>query len=258
MSTVSEAMLKRIRSLLAMSRGNANEHEAAVAASKVQELLLQFNLSVDDVEKRDASGKVIEDGDLLTSSSNPWRRDLALAIAHLYFCDYYWQHVRWKAPQRKRPYIRGDKHNFIGLPHNVVVVKEMFVYLVDTIERLASEARKDIVKRKVQIDGTPSSYEHAFRHGCAKRITLRIWERFYEQTTPKGLLVKSNVPALYTKLSAEVTDYMSKNHKELKVIPNRGKHSSLAGVIDGNKAGDRVSLDTQIADTDRTNLIGSE
>jgi hypothetical protein len=240
-----------------MSRGTANENEAAVAASKVQELLTQFNLSIDDVEKRDAHGKVIEDGDLMTSSSNPWRRSLANAIARLYFCDYYWQHVRTPAPHRKRPYVRGDKHNFIGLPHNVVVVKEMFVYLVDTVERLANEARKDVVKRKVSIDGSPAEYEHAFRHGCATRITNRIWQRYYEQTEPPaGLIAKSNVPALYTKLSAEVSDYMSKNHGSLPVKKSRGKHSSMAGVIDGNAAGDRVSLDTQIADMQPTKQIG--
>lgn len=256
MSEVSDAMLKRIRALLAMSRGNANENEAAVAAAKAQELLLQYNLSIDDVEQRDSTGKVIEDGDLLTSSSNPWRRDLAVAIASLYFCDYYWQHVRFKAPHRKRPYIRGDRHNFVGLPHNVVVVKEMFVYLVDTIERLAKEARKDVVKRKVPIDGRPHAYEHAFRHGCAKRIIDRIWAKYHEQTAPPaGLLVKSNVPALYTKLSAEVQDYMSKHHTELMEMPNKGKHSSLAGVIDGNKAGDRVSLDTQIGEDDKTRRL---
>src|SRR5215216_5589796 len=113
MEKVNESILKRIRALLAMSRGNANEHEAAVAATKVQELLAQHNLDLADVEKRDAKGKVIEDGDLMTSSSNPWRRDLAFACARLYFCDYYWGHVYIKTPKRKTGYIRGDKHNFI-------------------------------------------------------------------------------------------------------------------------------------------------
>lgn len=253
-NSVSDAMMKRIRSLLAMSRGTANENEAAVAAQKVQELLAQFNLSIDDVEKRDASGKIVEDKDLMTSSSNPWRRALALSCARLYFCDYYWQHIYADNPNRKNGYVRGDKHCFIGLPHNVVVAKEMFVYLVDTVERLAADARKTKTKSVV---GSLSAYEHSFRTACGTRVTNRIWQRYYEQTEPPaGLLTKTNLPALYTRLSAEVSDYMTKNHGELVVKKPRGKHSSLAGAMDGQKAGDRIGLDTQIADTDRTNLIG--
>lgn len=239
MSNVDAAILKRIKALLAMSRGNANENEAAVAAQKVQQLLTDYNLSLSDVENS-TSGKVIEDDDLMTSSSNPWRRSLGTAIARLYFCDYYWSHVYVAAPQRKRPYKRGDKHHFIGLPHNVVVVKEMFVYLVDTIERLAKESRKAKKER--------TAYENAFRFGCSKRIEARIWQRYNEATAPPaGLLVKSNVPALYKGLAAEVNDFMAKNHTDLITIDKyAGRIASVEGVIDGNKAGDSVSLDSQL------------
>jgi hypothetical protein len=249
-NVVSEAMLKRIRSLLAMSRGNANENEAAVAAQKVQELLTQYNLSLSDVEQRDEAGKIIEDGDLMTGSSNPWRRDLALACARLYLCDYYWHHVRFETSTRKCGYVRGDRHNFIGLPHNVVVAKEMFVYLVDTVERLAKESRK--AKNQTH------PYEHAFRHGCAMRLVGRLWERYYAQSEPPaGLLVKSNVPALYKGMDARIGEYMAKNHSDLAVRTNRGKHSSWAGVMDGNKAGDTIGLDDQVGVTKPT-MIGSE
>lgn len=246
---VSDAVLKRIRALLAMSRGNANENEASAAAQKVQELLTQFNLSLEDVEKRDSHGKVIEDDDLMTSSSNPWRRDVATACARLYFCDHYWNHVRITTPRRKCGYVRLDRHHFIGLPHNVVVAKEMFVYMVDTIERLARESRRAKGKR--------AAYEHAFRHGCGARLARRLWDRYEQQTEPpKGLLVKSNVPALYTKLSAEVNDYMTKNHSDLVEINNSGKHSSWEGAMDGRDAAETISLDTQIGDDEAPKLIG--
>lgn len=250
MSTeVSDAVLKRIRALLAMSRGNANEHEAEIAARKVQEMLTEFNLSLGDVEQRDSHGKIIEDNELMTSSSNPWRRDLALAVARLYLCDYYWGHVKFKTDKRKTGYIRADRHNFIGLAHNVVVTKEMFVYLVDTIERLAKDARK--------ANGRTSPYEHAFRHGCATRITRRLWEKYEQQTAPPaGLLIKSNVPALYKGMDARIMDFMEKNHTDLVVTPSKGKHSSWEGVIDGTKAGDRVGLDTQVGE-EKPRAIGS-
>jgi hypothetical protein len=250
---IDEAILKRIRALLAMSRGNANENEAAVAAQKVQQLLTDYNLSLSDVENSEP-GRIIEDGDLMTSSSNPWRRSLGTAVARLYLCDYYWQHVYVNAPHRKRPYVRGDRHNFIGLPHNVVVAKEMFVYLVDTVERLAKEGRAKWVRKHGRVhvvEGervTAPAYENAFRFGCAKRIENRIWERYHEATAPPaGLLVKSNVPALYKGMDARIADYMEKNHKDLMTIDKyAGRIASIDGVIDGHAAGERVSLDTQL------------
>lgn len=243
-----EAIIERIRKLLAMSRGNANENEAAVAAQKAQQLLAEYNLSLADVEKLDAKGKVIEDGDLMTSSSNPWRRTLGNATARLYLCDYYWNHVHFAKATRKRGYVRADRHNFIGLPHNVVVAKEMFVYFVDTVERLAKESRK---KEK-----QTNAYEHAFRHGCANRLTNRIWLRYEQQTAPPvGLLTKSNVPALYKGMDEAISEFM-KTKTDIVEMKSRGKHSSWEGVIAGNRAGDKVSLDTQLDVTTTPKQIG--
>lgn len=257
MSEVTEGILKRIQALLAMSRGNANENEAAVAAAKAQELLAKYNLELADVEKRDVRGKVIEDGDLMTSSSNPWRRDLAYACARLYFCDYWWTHKKFYSASRKTGYIRGDQHNFIGLPHNVVVAKEMFVYLVDTVERLAKESRRAGQKRGDPIDGTWNMYEHAFRHGCAMRLVGRIWQKYKEQTEPPaGLLVKSNLPVLYKGLEAEVQEFVKANRSDLVVRKPRGKQSSVAGVRDGNRAAEKISLDTQIGTESPVKQIG--
>lgn len=237
---VTDAILKRARALLAMSRGNANENEAAIAAGKVQKLLADYNLSLSDIE-RSEGGKLIEDGDLMTSSSNPWRRELALACARVYLCDYFWGHIHVKKHSRKCGYVRLDRHTFVGLDHNVVVAKEMFVYLVDTVERLAKESRK--------AQKQTHNYEHAFRHGCATRLTKRLWKRYYEMTEPAtALLTKSNLPALYKGMDARIGDYMEENHKDLVIHDSKGKHSSWEGVIAGTHAGDRVSLDTQITE----------
>lgn len=234
-----EGIIRKIRALLAMSRGNANENEAAEAARKAQQLLTDYNLSMTDVEKAD-TGRVIEDNDLMTSSSNPWRRSLALATARLYLCDYYWNHVKNYSSTRRCGYVRLDRHNFIGLIHNVVVAKEMFVYFVDTVERLAKESRR---KEK-----QTHAYEHAFRFGCATRLGNRLWERYEQQTAPPaGLLIKSNVPALYKGMDAKIGEFMKTNHPDLVEMPSRGKHSSWEGVIAGNRAADSISLDDQVA-----------
>lgn len=245
-----EKIINRIRNLLAMSRGTANENEAAAAANKAQQLLADYNLSLSDVEKTDARGKVIEDGDLMTSSSNPWRRDLAAATARLYLCDYYWNHVYLNKTSRKCGYVRGDKHNFIGLAHNVIVAKEMFVYFVDTIERLAKTWRKE---RKMKTHD-----EHAFRTSCAARLCSRLWERYDQQTAPPaGLLIKSNVPALYKGIAAEIADYMQEHHSDVRELAPRGRTNSWAGTIEGRKAGDTIGLDVQL-EGDAPLAIGSK
>lgn len=253
MAEVTDALMKRIRALLAMSRGNANENEANTAARKVQELMVEYNLSLSDIEAH--GGTIIEDGDLMTSSSNPWRRSLGTAVAMSYLCDYYWGHVRVYTDTRERGYVRLDKHFFIGLAHNVVVAKEMFVYLVDTIERLAKKHRKAWVKlygrRRLVDDVWISAIEEesSFRFGCSKRIEARLMERYHEMTNPPaGLLVHSNVPALYKGMDARLSEYMERNHNDLVTIDRyAGRVGSIEGVAAGARAGDEVSLDTQLS-----------
>jgi hypothetical protein len=229
-----------------MSRGKANENEAAVAGAKVQQLLIEFGLTLADVEASGVGGKIIEDGDLMTSSSNPWRRFLALATARLYLSDYYYGHVYRETTSRKCGYVRGDQHFFVGLPHNVVVAKEMFIYFVDTIERLAKESRKK--------QGQNHAYEHAFRHGCAVRLTERLTKMYSQQTeAPAGLISKSGVPALYKGMDERISAHMEA--KELTVKKDRGKQSSWAGVIAGNRAAEGISLDTQLSEGEKQKVI---
>lgn len=247
-----ETIIERIRKLLALAK-SANEHEAAVAMQRAQEMLAKYNLDMNDVLQRGESVQFVCDNELVTESSNPWRRDLASNLARLFFCDYSFNFIKQSMPQRKtRKYLRLDRHSFYGLPHNVAVVKEMFKYLVDTVERLAREARK--------INREGASYEKSFRHGCATRLIERISERYWASKEGAQALIGrdggNNLPALYDNSEAALNDWMTKKVGELEIAKNRGVIKSQKGELDGFRAGGGISLDTQVSDETAKHMIG--
>ena len=79
-----DSILKRIQKLLKMSEDNgASENEAMMAASKVQELLKEHNLSLSDV-KDDSEHEPIDRENFDLGKEN-WRAWIAQATAKLYF-----------------------------------------------------------------------------------------------------------------------------------------------------------------------------
>ena len=53
MENVSNKIMKRIEKLLAMSRNNTNENEAAIATKRLHALLAEYNLSEAAIEDRE-------------------------------------------------------------------------------------------------------------------------------------------------------------------------------------------------------------
>lgn len=241
MSTVTEAVLKRIRALIAMSH-SANENEAGNAASLVQDQLAKYNLEMADVLAHGGSAEFIEDA-LWAEPNKPWRRALQAAVCRLYFCDSYWGHDKKPTTRRKTGYIRLDGFIFVGAVHNVAVAKEMFVYLCDTIDRLAIETERARKKRFAK-----SSFLRDFREGCAKRLIERVNERWEEATrNPEAALLEGNkLPALYKQTNAALDDYMAAKHKDLQEVNRKDVTRSQEGRLAGYQKGGTVGLDTQI------------
>jgi hypothetical protein len=232
-----EKIMERIRKLLALSN-NPNEHEAAAAAAKAQSLLAEYNLSLAEVvidKKKDAG--FVADGSILTAPY-PWRRQLAAAVARLYFCEYYYTTVGPKNNAK-------NAHYFVGQPHNIDVAKMMFVYLEQTVDRLAKEGAQNLPRSE------QSPYRTTFRNTCTNRLRIRIMERIKEamegkvksETTGKALLLvdvyQSNQRALTAHLAQTVPGLRAKASK-IAIIHGKG-------ALDGDTAGRSIGLDTQVA-----------
>lgn len=247
-----EALAERIRKLLARGNdktGATTEGEALQAIRVAHKLLTEHGLKLQDVVgSRSSLGDFIIDDDLITSSAKHWRRDLAANVARLYFCDYTFSFVRKSEPQRKdRKYRRLDRHSFYGRAHNVAVAKGMFVYLVDTIERLAEEARKN--RRE------SATFETEFQKGCADRIIVKLSEKWFDAThEPETALIAGNkLPALYKQNDAELEEFMA--GKQMEQAKDRSLKRNHHGELAGWVAGSDVSLDTQIENSKPEGLI---
>lgn len=240
-----QKVIDRIRKLLSLAQ-SANENEAEAAALKAQALLAEHNLREADLHE--SSDEFVIDGDLI-SDSRPWRRKLAANVARLYFCDSYYGFVKKFTMDRKCGYIRYDRHHFIGAEHNVIVAKAIFMYLCESIDRLALQAAK----------GRPTkgraSFVTSFRHGCAMRLTTRLsdkWGAIMEQKV-SGLINhhQSNLPALMENTAAKLEAFLNEKVPGTTVQEYKPQLHSLDGAIAGHEAGDEIGLDVQVTSRER-------
>lgn len=233
-----EKIVDRIRKLLALA-SSANENEAMAAAEKAQALLLEYNLTMADVESEPE--QFISD-DEFESDSRPWRRSLATAIAQLYFCDYHYQFVKYTS-RRACGYKRMDRHYFHGAPHNVAVAKSVFVYLCGTINRLAKEGSMQCATRQ------RVSYVTSFQHTCSARLSQRLTQKYYELMGQHQAIGhhNKNMPALYNETKEKLDSYLSAKYSDLTPVEYQPKLASVQGAHDGRSAGDDISLDIQIS-----------
>jgi len=234
MTDASDKVLDRIRKLIALA-GSSNEHEAALAMSHAQALLAEHNLTLADITAKADDGFII-DKDIVTSSY-PWRRQLANAVATLYFCRYFYQPVKVK----KTMY---DVHCFTGEKHNIAVAKMMFDYLHHTVDRLAKEgARKVPPKQR-------SPYRVSFRSACTTRLIMRIAERIEEAKAGKIKTESgTTLPALasmYDQVGKKLEKFL--DEKMGKMTQSKSKLALLhtEGLIDGDEAGANIGLDAQV------------
>lgn len=247
-----DKIVERVRKLLALAK-SANEHEAALAAFKAQELLTEYNLKLDDVKEGDTEELII-DGEMV-SDSRPWRRAMAANLARLYFCSYHYRYVYAGTAKRACGYIRYDRHHFAGAPHNVAVCKSIFAYLCDTIDRLAKESG---LKQPVR---GRAMFMTSFRHAAANRVTQRLadkWSGLMRGTDPLLANANKNLPMVLEQTQERIEQFVQQQAGEIKSVVQKAKIHSLEGALAGRKAGDGISLESQIEQSASPYLLGSK
>lgn len=223
-------MIEKIRKLIALS-SSPNENEAMAAASKVQALLAQFNLSVADVRQDDTLQSHFTIDTYEKTLSVRWVRYVAVAIANLYFCEYRYNHTREVIVTRKNGYKRYDVHMFIGEEHNIAVARLMFRYIIDAGERLMREAQLPT-----------SNKRSSFLMGFAQRIQARVFEMLRQPAKTQT----ENLPALYESTREKVKAFMQQQMGQPGVPARTQLKHDAAAFAKGVDAGDQVSFNKQM------------
>tara|TARA_Y100000310_G_scaffold279695_1_gene298963 strand:+ start:134 stop:856 length:723 start_codon:yes stop_codon:yes gene_type:complete len=227
-----EQVIAKVQKLLALAT-SSNEHEAALAAERANDLLTKHNLTIAQVPDPDTGAPTtdpIGHANATTKHKSPWVRHLWQATAKLNFCDYMYSTQG-----------HGTYHYIIGTAANSAATCLMAEYLTTTVIKLARAATLENCGFK------DNTYDGAFRKGCAARVSTRLRERMQAQQTPSSSN-PGNLPALYETMSQAVARYSKDTFGPTKTATARKTRTgNMAGYLDGRDAGDKVGLDTQVA-----------
>lgn len=148
-------VIDKVRKLLALGQ-SPNEHEAALAVAKAQELLAQYDLTMESIgdlkaDKRTSIRKAEAATIATEGKTDGWKAELFEAVARSSDChtaiEYQREVIRSKRPmwvpdgdnfRDPEPKTRTIKLGvFIGFGHDVEAAGYAFSFLVSEIERLA-------------------------------------------------------------------------------------------------------------------------
>lgn len=178
----------RMERLLALT-SSPNEHEAALAMEKLQELLIRHNLDLADLETRGhAAPTVREKGHDLGKAAFRWKLDLAEVIARHYFCH---------------PLVNRHAKTvvFVGRPDNVDSLLALYRWVIEQIKTISRE------ERRVHIESTgehidPLRWQVNFGIGVVERLGQRLEEIKRRQAED------TQIQALVVHHESEISDYL--------------------------------------------------
>lgn len=242
-------IMDRIRKLLKLSENAGNEHEAALAAERAAELMVEHEIheaqiSLDEPneprtpEPLDHCHKVTE-----TTKRVAWHMRVVGAVARSYGAHAYWY---------------GGAVVLFGRLSAVQAASYTSQYLMREIERV-TDAEAPTRAQNITDGGYSKSFRNAFRLGCASRIAHRLDEK----TRPSKLTKMPNGAVNLVDIEEESEETPSPSAGALTVIKRDraevaqaykafskgwkssgtvGHFSSGGGYAAGREAGGRVSL----------------
>ncbi len=224
-----EKVIDTIRKLLNLSEGTNSPAEAEAAAAKAQQLLLKYNLELDEVkgfipeEERLVGEELVETSEKKSESN--WIWELYGVVARYNFC--YTIRHRWI--DTNNPY--GVKASVIGLSGNVAVVTFTVEWLIPNIRRMAKEAWTEYEGYEKR-----GRFTRGFLIGCVEGIRSKL-HREWEASQ----VVDENTRALVVVRGREIAEYVRLHFPALSISKPRSLSS-----WDGKTAGDRAGQDMTI------------
>jgi hypothetical protein len=225
MSGDKEKVLEKIRKLLRLATNNPNVNEAAVAAARAQQLMLehklaQIDLSATDEDKDDES--VLEtpfDGGR-KGGLTPWRQSLITVVAKNCFC-------RAILTTVVGPTGRKMKHAIlIGSPDDANVTMYVYGYLQGEINRLCRAGDR----------ADKYAFRNAFRRGAVVAIAEKLAAQRRQQSSGEKALMVIN------RADNAVEQYIQGAYKNLRASRAMRPVKDSGGFHDGYRAGQKMDI----------------
>ncbi len=222
-----KSIIEKIRKLLALST-SPNRAEAAAALNKANELLLQYNLTMDQVRMSSADVDPVGMRRIYCAVKKKWRTLLLDKIADVNLC----------AALFTERYVI-----VIGREVNAISVEVMWDYLEKVVQRIHLRECPRQAK---------SHYRESFKLGIASGISEKLEEQFQINTDPTQV----NALVLYQNEKSRITDFL--NNYGISYTTSRIEVERREAYQKGLIHGRRVNLDKQISGQARsTRVIGN-
>lgn len=233
-----DRVLDRVRKLLALG-GSPNQAEAEAAVEKAHNLLKAHNLSMTDLEQKEAlTEETFMEGTMIRN----WRKILLHAVAEYNFCGLYAHVFR----DTSGPRATTKTHlKVVGTEAGVIVTRIMATYLMDVVTRLARDFQKD---------GDTTATLEGFKFGVAETLVARLRhlrDTEAEESPESHALVVRGLDA--------VENFFRQQNMEQKTIdPAEDKRDDMWAWMAGRVAGNKVNLSPQLADSASEHLAIEE
>lgn len=221
-------LIQRLQKVRALTESSV-PGEAAAAAAKLQEILLKYNLEMEDIEEDSPEADdryVKEELELGATSGNMinWRRILLSGIARSLMCAAF-------------GYQGTPKMVIVGQKHNIEIVRHFYDYLSYEISRLA-DVTWEKAKGRTREHGR--SWKSSFYNGAVDVVVQRLEEK-YQQVSKQD----SHTQALVLKNERDLDDAVGNLIGRVRKSAVRQRHSK-AGYSRGARAGKRFNLDRPV------------
>ena len=222
-------MLSKLMAKEESARKLGHLHEAEAFASKIQQLLLAYELSMDDIQRNQAESTVVADeyfdtGKLTNRHESNWVAYLYAALAKPNFCK-----VIFNRENQYGIFIVGTEMN-----------REFLHY---TAAQLIVKLRELSRKSFSEYEGPDkrNTYIRAFLKGATEGIKLRLWA-----DRQQDIQKNDNVAALVVQKDRALNHYIDQKFGRLGTAKKR-MGSSNDGFRQGVDAGKGVSINKGIS-----------
>ena len=225
---ITSDLIQRLQKVRALTESSV-PGEAAAAAAKLQEILLKYNLDMEDLEEEspDVGDKYVkEDLELGATSGNMinWRRILLSGIARSLMCAAF-------------GYQGTPKMVIVGQRHNIEIVRHFYDYLSSEISRIGN-ATWEAARVKTREHGR--SWKSSFYNGAVDVVIQRLEEK-YQQVSERD----SHTRALVLRSERDLDDAVGNLIGRVRKNTVRQKYSK-SGYSRGARAGKKFNLDRPV------------
>lgn len=230
-----DALLDKLSKLQALSQRGGTLHEAEVAASKMAELMTRYNISLMQLETHATGKNRAVASDRFELSIDRWRIELLFTVAEAHHCK----------AVRLAGHLRHTRHKcamiVVGHAHNLIVVRETWLWLQREAERLAREGHAAATAiGDAAATARPYDWRRDFKLGVV--VGLRS---AYHRVRASLHAELGTTWGLVPLLEAEVERHYGELFPETQAMRGPGKVGFDAYAA-GKRAGEAINLDRQV------------